>query len=106
VSLGTDRHCPKCDADLQGDPIPEDSLHFYNHGPDGELIHSAEDYAKVRDRIENETTHFRRVIGVEYQFGYDGISEWNCPGCGYREGRWTGRELQEGETEPRYGGQQ
>ena len=44
-----------------------------------------------------------RVIGVEYEGGYDGISEWNCPDCGYREGRWSGRELVGDEREARYG---
>lgn len=46
-----------------------------------------------------------RVIGIEYQGGFDGVSEWRCPDCGRREGRWTGNVLQDGETEPRYGGQ-
>lgn len=47
------------------------------------------------------------VIGMEYTDGperYDGISEWVCTQCGRREGRWTGRVLQEGDVEPRYGG--
>lgn len=47
------------------------------------------------------------MIGVEYGYPhpeqYDGISEWDCPECGLRLGRWTGRELIEGESEPRYG---
>lgn len=45
------------------------------------------------------------IIGVEYQGGYDGVSEWRCPDCGRREGRWSGKVLEDGETEPRYGGQ-
>lgn len=48
-----------------------------------------------------------RVIGVEYAYGdpnrYDGVSEWRCPDCGYREGRWTGRHLADQEAEPRFG---
>lgn len=52
-----------------------------------------------------------KITGVEYGYGnpnrYDGISEWWCAphndGCGYRQGRWTGFELHEGEAEPRYG---
>lgn len=48
---------------------------------------------------------YSRIIGVEYQGGYDGVSEWRCPDCGRREGRWSGKVLQDGETEPRYGGQ-
>lgn len=46
---------------------------------------------------------YSRVIGVEYEVeyegGYDGVSEWRCPDCGRREGRWSGKVLQDGETE-------
>lgn len=54
---------------------------------------------------------YTRLIGVEYAYGhperYDGVSEWRCgcPGCGYREGRWSGRELIGDEVEPRLGGE-
>jgi hypothetical protein len=46
------------------------------------------------------------VIGVEYEHGpehYDGVSEWACVVCHRREGRWTGRVLQEGDVEPPHG---
>lgn len=47
------------------------------------------------------------AIGVEYSHDspehYDGVSEWNCPNCGRREGRWTGRVLTGGASEPRLG---
>lgn len=48
------------------------------------------------------------VIGCEYDYTsphhYDGISEWQCAECGRREGRWSGKVLEDGEAEPRYGG--
>jgi hypothetical protein len=107
-TLHDDRYCIGCETDLTGAAIPEDSLHFYNHGPDGELIHSAEEYAAVRERIVGGLTHFSQVIGVEYSHGspqrYDGVSEYMCPSCGRREGRWTGKVLAEGEEELRFGG--
>jgi hypothetical protein len=34
---------------------------------------------------------------------YDGISEIICNDCRARFGRWSGRELIGGETEPRFG---
>ncbi len=105
MALADNKRCDGCGADLRGEAIPEDSLRFYNSLPNGDLIHSAEEYAAVRDQIENETTHFSRVIGVEYRNGFDGVSEWCCPDCGRREGRWTGKVLVTGEMEPRYGGQ-
>jgi hypothetical protein len=53
-------------------------------------------------------THCEKMMmGVEYgypdPYRYDGVSEWRCTVCSYREGRWTGRELKEGEQEPPYG---
>lgn len=57
---------------------------------------------------EDEGRVYSRVVGVEYPYGhpdrYDGVSEWLCPDCGVREGRWTGRVLGDGDTEPRHGG--
>jgi Zn ribbon nucleic-acid-binding protein len=50
----------------------------------------------------------RTIVGIEYAYGdrehYDGVSEWRCVTCGYRQGRWTGRELGEGDVELRFGG--
>lgn len=85
MSLATADTCPKCEGTLLGNPIPEADRHYYAAG----------------------ATHFRLVIGVEYEYGepehYDGVSEWRCPHCGYREGRWSGRELAEGDVERRFG---
>lgn len=52
-----------------------------------------------------------KIIGIEYGYGsnipprhqYDGISEIRCQECGYREGRWSGRELKEEDYERVYG---
>lgn len=47
-------------------------------------------------------------IGVEYGYDspdrYDGVSEWKCQQCEARFGRWTRKELAEGEAEKQYGG--
>lgn len=47
-----------------------------------------------------------RLIGVEYAYGhperYDGVSEWMCPDCGTRVGRWSGRVLLSGDFERRF----
>lgn len=34
---------------------------------------------------------------------WDGVSEWDCPSCQLRIGRWTGKRLKPDELEPRYG---
>ena len=49
------------------------------------------------------------ICGIEYAWDhpeyYDGISEWRCLACSYRQGRWSGKELLNGDTEKRYGGE-
>jgi hypothetical protein len=105
--LKDDQQCPRCELSLRGAQIPEKDLHCYNHGPNGEFLATYEDFLAVRDQIVNPTTHFSRVIGIEYDGlhpdHHDGVSEWQCPNCGYREGRWTGNALADGDFEPRYG---
>jgi len=65
-------------------------------------------HANLAYEVDGQT--YSRLIGVEYPYGhkdrYDGVSEWRCPDCGTRTGRWSGRVLADGETEPRWGGRQ
>lgn len=76
--------CPTCNESLEGEKIPE----------------------KYRNSYGNHT-HFSKIIGIEYASGepesYDGISEYTCPHCKTRWGRWTGKELAKGEVEKRFG---
>ena len=50
---------------------------------------------------------FSHLIGMEYTHEhpehYDGVSEWMCPFCETRWGRWTGKILIGDESEPRFG---
>lgn len=71
MSLDKERYCPKCNTDLQGQPIPKEFRHNYS----------------------KNTTHYSRVLGIQYLGGYDGVSEWRCPDCDYRENRFTGEEI-------------
>lgn len=54
-------NCPHCNANLNGDPIPENIRQNYSG------------------------THWRREMGWEYPEKYDGVWEWECPDC---KGRW------------------
>lgn len=60
--------CPHCDADLQGEPIPQEYIDKGYYGPP-----------------ETASTHYSRLIGVEIRGAYDGVLFWQCPDCG---GRW------------------
>ncbi len=50
----------------------------------------------------------KQMIALQYHYTspnhYDGVSEWRCSVCGYREGRWSGKELKDDEEEKIYGG--
>ena len=52
-------HCPSCNADFTGEPIPVESQEAYGY-----------------------KTHFSRLIGIEIPGKYDGVSIWKCPDCG------------------------
>jgi hypothetical protein len=52
--------CPKCRANLIGDPIPEEDREVFGG-----------------------STHFIRTIGLEDPAIYDGVYAWKCPDCGY-----------------------
>lgn len=54
-------NCPHCLAELQGDPIPEDSQKLYG------------------------ATHFSRKIGL-YDQNTDRTVKWMCPDC---KGEWN-----------------
>jgi hypothetical protein len=56
-----DDFCPKCKADLRGDPIPEKDQYLFG------------------------TTHFSRKIGY-YDTEQDRTTMWLCPDC---EHQWT-----------------
>lgn len=47
------------------------------------------------------------IVLVEYSYDspeyYDGTSEIECKSCGTRFGRWTKKELKDGEIEKKYG---
>ncbi len=85
----TDYFCGFCGADLRAGQIPVEHIGAGFYG----------------DLDPGKAHFYSRLIGVEYLGGYDGVSEWLCPDCGVRVGRWSGRVLSDGETEQRYGGQ-
>jgi predicted RNA-binding Zn-ribbon protein involved in translation (DUF1610 family) len=57
--------CPKCGANLLGDPIPQESIDAGHYG---------------------DHTHFSRRIAI-YDPGLDRTVQWMCPDCGERWNR-------------------
>lgn len=77
----TNEYCGFCEADLRGGIIPPQYIE--------EGLYGNKDPSKPH--------YYSQRIGVEYPYGhpgrYDGVSEWRCPACGVRVGRWSGRVL-------------
>ena len=65
-------HCSHCNANLQGDPIPEEDRKWFGG-----------------------VTHFGRQIGVEVSEVYDGILYYQCPDCGHKWHRFAAGSLHE-----------
>lgn len=57
-----ERSCPKCNADLRGDPIPDEYIKEGHYG--------------------EGATHFYRTIGI-YSMEQDRTVAWKCPDCGH-----------------------
>lgn len=98
-------NCPKCGISWWGDSILEswkalrDKGEAYVGKTDAELEQYMKDSYAPPYR-------WRREIGIEYMLtneDYDGISEYKCPDCHTRFGRWTGTEIPEGYLESQYG---
>lgn len=78
--------CPHCDAEWK---------YEFKH-PDDE-----------KSSVAGQTRTYSRLIGLQYSYDdpnhYDGVSEWVCPDCRIRWGRWSMKVLKEDESERRYG---
>jgi hypothetical protein len=61
-------HCPHCNADLTGEPIPQEYIDKGYYG---------------------DKTHYSRKVGHEIRGVYDGVLFWSCPDCGKAWPRWT-----------------
>jgi len=62
--------CPECKADWRGKLIPKKDRHLYS------------------------SDRYSRLIGIEIQGGYDGVSFWECPDCHTRWDRFTGEKVE------------
>jgi hypothetical protein len=61
----------------------------------------------INDEIKSTCCDSPNIVMVQYHWEsknhYDGVSEYKCTNCGYRQGRWSGKELGEDEEETVYG---
>lgn len=87
------------------DRLGQDLVREIHARLEGPTVVSASDVVRICPSCERDITG--RVIGVQYgsevRDHYDGVSEWRCPDCKARWGRWTRNLLAVGETEPPFG---
>ena len=67
-------NCPHCNVSLIGDEIPVEHREYYS-----------------------PPYVYRREIGLEYPFKYDGVWEWACPDC---NGTWDSEAKKLKESKP------
>lgn len=97
--------CTHCGISwLSNNTMPEDLL-AANPGYYKTLEQAKEGAKNYGWTPENDKRFSINVLGIEYLYGYDGVSEWQCLNCGARYGRWSGKLLAEGETEKMFGGE-
>lgn len=70
--------CPNCHADLKGPDIYERFLEMYED--EAQALVAAGMYGWSKETPKR----FGRVIGLEYEGLYDGVSAWQCPDCGHK----------------------
>jgi hypothetical protein len=99
-------NCPRCNTSFIGAPIdPKHFVHDKTTDAHKASVAWSESRGDRRTRTgepwcsclpygdlpENER-FYSRLIGIEIQGGYDGVSYWMCPDCEYTWDRWTGEE--------------
>jgi rubrerythrin len=73
-----------------------ESAHFFGWYANGEE-YVGYDGEKRFGTAETEDLRSSKVVGIEVQGLYDGVSYWRCPFCGTTWDRWTGKETSLGE---------
>lgn len=101
LKIRKERNCPECGELWFGDDIfeyflkqktdPNTPQHeCYKDKTDKEILETANMYGWSKEH----PVKFNNIIGVELAYDdpehYDGISYWQCPGCGVAWHRFTG----------------
>jgi len=86
-------NCPKCNSNWDGGSVldtfkkqREENYEWCKGMTDEQLEEKMKEYY-------SEPYRWSKLIGVEIQGGYDGVSQWMCPECKARWNRWTGEEI-------------
>lgn len=85
------KNCPDCGSSWEGEDIYEAFRKhvFYKDKTDAELKQYVYDHYKWSEQNKKS---FKRVIGIEIQGQYDGVSYFQCPDCRQTYNRFTGEK--------------
>lgn len=75
--LVKDGHCPNCNSNWDAGSI-FDTLRRQECFSDLSDVELAD---KVAESYGDRAGHFSRLIGIEIEGRYDGVSLWQCPDC-------------------------
>jgi Zn-finger nucleic acid-binding protein len=78
--------CPICNGNWDGGDIAE---YLFNRGDNITIEEAEKDAAKYYGWSKDNRLRFRKVIGIEIQGEYDGVSFWQCPHCRSEWNRFT-----------------
>lgn len=98
-------NCPKCGVGWWGGNIIDSWKEMRKAGKAYVGVSDAELDERMKE-CYSPPYRWRREIGIEYcltKEDYDGISEYRCPDCNTRFGRWTGTIIPDGYIESRFG---
>ena len=87
------KSCPKCKSSWDGGLIVEE---FIKQREEGSTLWEGKSDKEIKKYVEetySKPYRFGRLIGIEIQGGYDGISYYQCPDCKATWNRFTGEEV-------------
>ena len=90
-SIESRKRCPKCKSNWDGGSILDTFKDQRNRG----VYHVGKSDEQLESEMKSmyaEPYRWSRLIGIEIQGEYDGISYWQCPDCKTYWSRFTGEE--------------
>ena len=76
----------------------------FERAQDDSVVERLEDFIQSRINLAVLEERERIVDRIKEQAEpYNGVSEYFCPDCKIRIGRWSGKVLKDGEVETRFG---
>lgn len=89
--------CPVCGFDFKGESIVEAFKKQRDEGSKWLAGKTDEEIEKYVHERYSPPYCFSKIMGIEIQGKYDGVSYWQCTNCNTYWDRWTGEQFTETE---------